>query len=138
YGPLSLQGEFIGTSVNRERFEVPDVGFSGWYVFGSWFLTGESRPYEFDTGVFGNLKPKSVVGKGGYGAWELLARYSSLDLNDRDIEGGDEQDVTLGLNWYPNSNLRLLLNYIWVVDTNGGPFDGARPAIAQARAQVHW
>jgi phosphate-selective porin OprO/OprP len=138
YGPLSLQGEFIGTSVDRQRFDTPDVGFSGWYVFGSWFLTGESRPYEFDTGVFGNLKPKSVVGKGGIGAWELLARYSSLDLSDGVIDGGEEKDVTLGLNWYPNSNLRLLLNYIWVADVDGGPFDGARPSVAQARAQVHW
>ncbi len=139
YGPLSLQGEFIGTSVNRERVGgLPDVGFSGWYVFGSWFLTGESRPYEFETGTFGNLKPRSIVGKGGYGAWELLARYSSLDLSDGDIDGGDEKDVTLGLNWYPNSNLRLLLNYVWVADVEGGPFNGARPGIAQARAQVHW
>ena len=137
YGPLSVQGEWIGAHVNRQM-AGPDVQFAGWYVFGSWFLTGESRPYEFKEGTFGNLKPKSVVGKGGYGAWEVLARYSELDLNDHDIEGGEEQDVTLGLNWYPTSNLRFLLNYVWVVDVVGGAFRGAEPGVAQVRAQVHW
>jgi phosphate-selective porin OprO/OprP len=138
FGPLSVQGEYIGSHVNRQTEGAPDLWFDGWYVFGSWFLTGESRPYEFDKGAFGNLKPKRVVGQGGIGAWELLARYSNLDLLDGEIEGGEQDDVTVGLNWYPTSNLRLLLNYVQVLDVNRGPFARVEPAAFQARAQVHW
>lgn len=50
--------------------------------------------------AFGRVKPKSVVGKGGHGAWELAARYSSIDLTDSGIDGGEESDLTLGVNWY--------------------------------------
>lgn len=138
YGAFSLQGEYMGTQVNRQTPGSPDLEFEGWYVFGSWFLTGESRAYEFDKGAFGNIKPTRVVGKGGVGAWELLARLSNLDLNDGDIQGGEQEDVTVGLNWYPTSNLRLYLNYIQVLDVNRGDFARVEPAVFQARAQVHW
>jgi phosphate-selective porin OprO/OprP len=138
HGPFSLQGEYMRTHVNRQLPGKGDLEFDGWYVFGSWFLTGESRVYEFEDGAFGNLKPTSVVGKGGYGAWELAARYSGIDLNDGDVAGGEQQDFTVGLNWYPNANLRLLLNYVRVLEVDGGPFDGAAPDVAQVRAQVHW
>jgi phosphate-selective porin OprO/OprP len=137
-GPVSLQAEYMRTHVNRQMPGASQIDLEGWYGYGSWFLTGESRPYEFEDGAFGNVKPKRVVGKGGIGAWELAARYSMLDLNDADIAGGKQQDVTFGLNWYPNSNLRLLLNYVQVLDVDGGPFDGVEPGAAQVRAQVHW
>jgi phosphate-selective porin OprO/OprP len=138
YGPFSLQGEYMRAHVNRQMAGNGDLEFDGGYLFGSWFITGESRAYEFEDGAFGNIKPKSVVGKGGYGAWEVAARYSVLDLNDGDIAGGEQQDFTFGLNWYPNSNLRLLINYVRVLDVDGGEFDGAAPDVAQVRAQVHW
>jgi phosphate-selective porin OprO/OprP len=137
-GPFSLQGEYIGAHVNRQTPGAPDVWFDGWYALGSWFLTGESRAYEFERGAFGNVKPQRVVGQGGIGAWELLARYSNIDLLDEDIEGGEQDDLTIGLNWYPTSNLRLLLNYVRVLDVNGGSSARVEPAAFQARAQVHW
>jgi phosphate-selective porin OprO/OprP len=137
YGPFSLQGEYMRADVNRQ-LGGENLTFDGWYVYGTWFLTGESRAYEFDKGAFGNIKPTRVVGKGGIGAWELAARYSALDLNDDAVLGGEQRDITLGLNWYPNSNLRFLLNYVRVLDIDEGPADGAAPDVAQVRAQVHW
>jgi phosphate-selective porin OprO/OprP len=110
FGPFSLQGEYMQTNVSLDGASNPT--FNGWYVFGSWFLTGERRPYKISSGAFDRVKPKSVVGKGGHGAWELAARYSSIDLQDSGIEGGKEDDITLGVNWYATPNIRFMANYI--------------------------
>ena len=138
YGPFSLQGEYLLSDVNREDAGNPDVGFNGWYVMGSWVLTGESRQYVFEEARFKNPKPKGIVGKGGIGAWELLARYSSLDLNDEDVDGGKEHNVTVGLNWYPTPNFRFMANYVRVLDLEGGDFAGAEPDAFLLRAQAYW
>ncbi|MGH8585786.1 MAG: OprO/OprP family phosphate-selective porin [Gammaproteobacteria bacterium] len=138
YGPFSLQGEYLLADVNREEAGNPDVGFDGWYVMGSWVLTGESRRYDFEEARFKNPKPKGIVGKGGIGAWELLARYSSLDLNDEDIDGGKEDNFTFGINWYPTPNFRFMANYVRVLDLEGGDFDGAEPDAFLLRAQAYW
>jgi len=111
FGPFSLQGEYMQTSVDVDG-PGSDPDFSGWYVFGSYFLTGEHRPYKASSGTFGRVKPKSVVGKGGHGAWELAARYSSIDLDDSGIDGGEEDNITVGLNWYATPNIRFMANYI--------------------------
>jgi len=112
FGPFSLQGEYIQANVDDGGVD-PD--FNGWYVNGSYFLTGEHRPYKASNGTFGRVKPKSVVGKGGYGAWELAARYSSIDLTDSGIEGGKESNLTLGVNWYATPNIRFMGNYIYAL-----------------------
>ncbi|MEN8206398.1 MAG: porin [Pseudomonadota bacterium] len=109
FGPFSLQGEYMQTNVDNGG---TDPSFNGWYVYGSYFLTGEQRPYKASNGTFGRVKPKSVVGRGGHGAWELAARYSSIDLTDSGIEGGKDDNLTLGVNWYATPNIRFMGNYI--------------------------
>jgi phosphate-selective porin OprO/OprP len=91
-----------------------DVDFWGVYVEASWFLTGEHKNYELGKGRFGRVKPKANFdpADGGWGAWEIAARYSYLDLDDRNIEGGVLWDVTAGLNWYLYPNFRWMLNYV--------------------------
>ncbi len=134
-GPFSFQGEYIRTDVNRA---AADVDFNGFYVYGSWFLTGESRAYKADKGVFDMLVPKQSfsLNGGGPGAWEVAVRYSSLDLNDRDILGGEIDDLTLGLNWYVNQYVRLSANYVSVLDVSGGARHGDEPDIYQMRMQL--
>jgi len=80
----------------------------------SWFLTGEHRPYRKAGAVFDAIKPEqNAFGKeGGHGAWEVATRYSSIDLDDGDVDGGELGDWTVGLNWYLNPNTRLMANYI--------------------------
>ena len=39
-------------------------------------------------------------------------RFSYLDLNDKNIQGGTLYDWTAGLNWYWNPNAKFQLNYI--------------------------
>ena len=134
-GPFSIQGEHISTSVERNSGQTA-LQFQGWYVFASWFVTGESRAYSMKKGAFGRTKPTSPGG-----AWELAYRVSSLDLNDQDIKGGDATQHTFGLNWYKNAHTRFMLNLIKVendkdANANGDVTGNDSPAIMQFRAQV--
>jgi len=133
YGPFSLQGEYMWVGVDSGT--AGDPTFQGWYVYGSYFPTGESRPY--GGGRFGRLRPHSNF-PGGPGAWELGVRFSSLDLTDGAIVGGEERNLTLGVNWYVNPYIRFMANYVQVLDLDkpGDPVDGSEPGAFQIRAQV--
>ena len=110
FGPFSVQGEYFRAAVEN----TSDFDFDGWYVQASYWLTGEHRKYDRGAGEFGRVSPKKNVSMnpGGWGAWELAARYSRLDLNDRTIAGGKQDDVTVGVNWHLNPNMRVMFNYI--------------------------
>lgn len=140
YDRFSLQGEYIMTDINRQTGFGGDIDFDGYYIYGSVFLTDDSRAYKFEDGAFDKVSPKSVVGKGGIGAWELGVRFSSINLDDGPIAGGEVDNMTLGLNWYATRNVRFIANYTTVLDSNtsSGPFPGAEPAVFQTRAQVFW
>jgi phosphate-selective porin OprO/OprP len=88
---------------------VGDPTLRGAYVQAGWFLTGESR--SFSGGTFGRTKPKANYGA-GKGAWEVALRYSTVDLGDAGVAGGEQSDVTAALNWYLNPVARLMLNYV--------------------------
>jgi len=112
FGPFYFAGEYIATSVANAK---PDTAasFSGFYAEAGCFLTGEHRMYK--GGLWDRTKPSSnFLEDGGLGAWEIVARYSSLDLNDADAEiyGEKMDNVTVGLNWYLHSNARLMFNYV--------------------------
>ncbi len=126
-GPFSVQGEYILTRLDRANLAQAEL--SGWYGYVSWFLTGESRPYSAKNGTFGRLKPRAKKG-----AWEIAARFSSLDLDDLDISGGQEENITVAVNWYPNANVRFMANYVLVNSVRRGRDDD--PAIFLVRAQI--
>lgn len=142
WGPMSIQSQWVHTQVNRSDGNG-DANFQGGYVFGSYFLTGESRNYDHKLGAFGRITPLQRFGGGGWGAWELIARFSWIDLNDDDLAafaGGREDNITLGLNWYPNSYTRFMANYVMVDSNHGevgvGEVGDDDPSIFQIRAQV--
>jgi phosphate-selective porin OprO and OprP len=137
-GRISLQGEYMNVSISRSG-ENPR--FHGYYVFVSHFLTGESRSYDASRGVFGRVGPiqRFDPGAGGWGAWEVAARYSFVDLDDAGIQGGEQRNVSLALNWYPNSMVRVMLNYVHAeVDRTLGEveIDGSGADIVQIRVQM--
>jgi phosphate-selective porin OprO/OprP len=113
-GPWSLQSELVSGHVQSVPSDDPH--FWAFYVYGSYFLTGESRPYRLQTGLFDRLVPAHPVadGTGGRGAWEIAARFSRADLDDHDVRGGQLADITAGLNWYPTATTRWLFNVIHV------------------------
>lgn len=119
-GPFALEGEYIQTLVSGD-LDQPDLMFGGYYGSLSWFLTGESRVYKAKSGSFERVKPLKNFDwrQEGKGAWEIAIRYSLLDLSDENIIGGEERNFTLGVNWYLNPALRLMVNYV-LVDTNLG------------------
>jgi len=113
HGSLSLQGEFMHASVDRSGVG-DDPFFYGVYAYASYFLTGERRPYSKSSGLFSRVRPRNnfSIKERGWGAWELAGRYSYLDLEDGGIDGGMMSDITVGLNWYLNPNIRIMANYI--------------------------
>jgi phosphate-selective porin OprO/OprP len=130
-GPFSAQAEYIRAHAERKGLE--NLDFDGWYLETSYFLTGESRQYKH--GKFGRPKPKSAVGKGGIGAWQLAVRYSTIDLTDGSVIGGEANAVTIGVNWYPTSTLRFTANYVDVLSVDGGLYDDMEPSVFQVRSQ---
>ena len=150
---FSLAGEYFWLDVNRRASALADPSFSGWYLQGAWTLTGEPRRYNAASGGFDSpkiAKPFSLKAH-TWGAWELAARYSELDLNYHaglagvaapsasSVRGGDQKIFTLGLNWYPNANVRFLADYQHVDVTRlspGGTAFGAGVLTPPAGAQI--
>lgn len=138
--------------VDRSAAGAPDLAFGGWYVQAAWTITGEKRAWVPATGGFQGVRPAKTFNPSadGWGAWEVAARYSVLDLNDNEgvagavrpaagIRGGEQGITTIGLNWYPNRTVRFLLDYQWVdVDrlNNAGAQIGEDFQVLSGRAQV--
>jgi phosphate-selective porin OprO/OprP len=101
-----------------------DRNFNGGYVTVSYFLTGESMVYDHTYGrrntfyiarPFTNaflVRDENGGLAWGPGAWEVAARYSYLNLNDGPVRGGVMGGLTLGLNWYLNSNFKIQFQYL--------------------------
>jgi phosphate-selective porin OprO/OprP len=120
-GPFSLQGEYVHAFIEGRDQRIGDPNFWAASVQASYFLTGEHRPYKTSSGSFNRIKPLSNYDRnGGTGAWELAARLSYLNLNDDGVEGGRLKDLTLGLNWYLNPNVRTMWNYVFADPSHGG------------------
>lgn len=124
-GPGTFQAEYQKTDMTRVKTTnavVADHSFDGYYVAGSVFLTGERRPYLVSEGEFGRLIPKRKAG-----AVELGMRYSMLNLDDvttiDPIKGGQAKNFTVGLNWYLNTNHKIMVNFT-NVDNNANAKPG--------------
>ena len=110
-GPFSLQSEYLHSWVREVNGEVP--GFDGVYASAGWFLSGESRRYDTTEGMFGRVMPRRNFdwGHGGWGAWELAARYSLVSLDSADVYGGRLSMVMAGVNWYLHPHVKWRFDY---------------------------
>ncbi len=150
-GPASLKFEWAEQDNERKRcggsktsctgtVNLADIRATGWYMSGSWVLTGEDKP------LFGPVIPKRSFNPGagqfGLGAWELAIRYAELGFSSHDpvdffdgnigngITGGGTtaengvEALTAGLNWYWNSRVRYMINWTnnWYDSSRGTPF----------------
>ena len=120
-GAFNFTGEYMRVNVDRLDGVGEDVAFEGYYGQVSYFLTGEHRPWDRQTGTLGRVIPFEnffIVRdcdcnvQRGWGAWEVAARYSFADLTDQDIIGGEGESFTFGLNWYWNPYARMQFNYL--------------------------
>jgi phosphate-selective porin OprO/OprP len=144
-GPLSLQAEYGWAWLDNVKGQsaggiaiAPALAVPGTFVFNggyaqvAYMLTGENRSYDkrlgrLDTyylgrrGPFTNawfVKDENGCLDWGWGAWELAARWSYVDLNDgvrglNLIQGGKMDGLTVGLNWYLNNNLKVMFEYVF-------------------------
>lgn len=140
-----MQGEYV--VAHAEQDGRRDSTFHAGYLMAAYVLTGQVQKYSLvpdkkrrDVGYAAfsgpELADKDCVSNGGTGAWEVAARYSILDLGGRD-DGGQLQDVTLGLNWYPEKNVRIMGNYIHAfVDQYSSDRPRGDIDIVQARLQI--
>jgi phosphate-selective porin OprO/OprP len=126
WGPFGLLGDY---GVSSQRLELGSAPFGSlraenraWGVTGSWLVTGEDSTFR------GPVPKKSFEPRnGGWGAWQVVARYSSLDVDDDLFPTyADPTELPtraaswgLGLNWYLNRNLRASFNYTHT-DLTGG------------------
>ncbi|MBP9722561.1 MAG: hypothetical protein KBD64_05315 [Gammaproteobacteria bacterium] len=126
-----------GAQVLKDNFgtSVGDyINANGWYVQAGWVVTGEARHYDPVSGTLGKLSPRYKMG-----AVEVAGRYDRVNFDDTVnttgltifptsfcgdqasvstninsmgcTSGGRMSDWTLGLNWYPNRNVKLMANY---------------------------
>lgn len=144
YKSFGLLGEYVGESqdvartfgagpaaLTRRATIKPD----SWQLAATYLLTG-------DTASFRTVKPNRpfVIGQPGWGALEVAARVSALDLDSAAFidtagavhdwfanPGAQANKVlawTAGLNWYLNQNVAWYLDYT-VSRFDGGAPDGA-------------
>lgn len=144
WGPWLFQSEYTASWFNGARpaknnaTDLGTVFMHGGYVETLYFLTGENRSYNRQSGVFGRVVPKDNASPTGcgWGAWQVGARYNWLNLNSGNfVNGGKENDVTLGLNWFLNPNVRFQFNYVttWVNNAPAASFPGTVGALNGAR-----
>ncbi len=154
--------------------------FDGYYVMGEYWLTGEEKTSAYDIrdrngATFNQIKIKNPLSAGGWGAWGLAARFSSINMNNgpyrgstlynllylttlanntaarnyvanAGINGGRQQNVTVGLNWYPDVGIAFQANWTRVMDiaaplngyTGNTYYSGAHPNLFELRAKVYW
>ena len=156
YGPFSAQAEYMRTDIYGKGYK--DTSFDGYYAYASYFLTGESRNYKAKTGAWDRIKPGKNfnLSSGGLGAWEIAAGYDYLNLNGSTtangaagvVNGGRASTAKLAVNWYINSHVRVMANYIHVLDISTNTmgavaarspsFNNTNPDIFELRTQVDW
>jgi phosphate-selective porin OprO/OprP len=127
WNSLFFQGEYYQIFVDQSGLSAtaptPELNFDGGYAEASWTFTGESRKYIPGTGAYSAIVPAHPLGHGGFGAFELAVRYSYMNLDSHDtpgvsplttggVFGGRAYGYAVGLNWYPVTNLRFMLDYI--------------------------
>ena len=160
---LTVMGAELGVSRNNlllvgEAFKIDldrpgtSNAFNGWYAAGAWTLTGERHLWNGANGGFRGIRPTKVFDptRQTWGAFEVAGRYSVLNLDDRrglagtatpigGVRGGEQVITTLGLNWYPNAVVRILVDQQWInVDRlNGaGAQSGEDVRVTSLRAQA--
>ena len=136
FGSLGFQGEYILSRqvVTRDTAaaltQTRRLEHKAYQVQGSFLLTGEKNSYA-------SITPKKQFDPlaGGWGAFELVARYGQIDFDDASFPffANPANSVTkakawgFGLNWYVARNVKIAVDYEQTKFTGGAPASGNRP-----------
>lgn len=134
YQNFYADGEYFHYDVDRTGASS-DVGFDGGYIEASYTFDGR-RSYNKGAGAYSGVKPDHPLDStfSGWGAWELAGRYSTVDLNDSTVTGGKQNTYSAGLNWYPNTTIKFMLDYLHA-DVRDKPGSNVSFDAVAARAQ---
>jgi phosphate-selective porin len=136
HGPLSASGEYMVVSEARREMgfdgeSLPSVHASGWYLAGTWTITGERKR--------GRVEPRRPLLQGGFGAVEIGARVERLVFSSTthpgapfnpqlavQLVGNAERATTLSGSWYPNRWIKVQGNAVFesVNDPDRSPAPG--------------
>ena len=123
---LGAESFHYGIERTAATAALSDPTFEGFYVQGSWILTGETRRYDIASGAFQAPRPfVPFTSAGGMGAWEFALRFSHTELDYHAgafgtaaaadaIRGGVQDIWTLGVNWYLKPSVKIMLNWLHV------------------------
>jgi phosphate-selective porin OprO/OprP len=112
-GGWSLLAEYVLADVSAT--DRRDPTFDGWYVTGSWVVTGEHRPYDPVAGYARRIQPQ-----GRWGAVELIGRYGNVDTTDAGFDGGEMEGWWAGVNWWATRRFKASIHYGDIdLDRNG-------------------
>ena len=148
YGPLGLLGEYI---VSNQQVQQAGAGtgagtfaefrHTAWQVAASYFLTGEENSFQA-------VSPKNPFSpaKGGWGAWEVAARFGGFDVDDDafPVFANPASSATeafswgLGFNWHLNTHVKVNVNYDQTDFKGGSAIDllGKGEKAVFTRAQI--
>lgn len=104
YGSWSLLGEVVRSDVHSAA--AGDPTFEGWYLTGSWVVTGEYRPYDRKAGY-----ARRVLPQGEWGAVELVGRVGRVDLDDAAVKGGTMDGWWVAVNWWATRRWKASIGY---------------------------
>ena len=100
----SLLTEYVHSEASlRAR---PNATFEGWYLTGSWILSGEARPYDRKVAYARRVQPH-----GHWGAFELVGRAGRVDLDDAGVDGGNMDGWWAGVNWWATRRWKASVTY---------------------------
>lgn len=137
-GSFFMQGEYLRYVVNRRL--GPAVNTGGGYVQASYTIGGRRR-YVASSGAYSGVNPITPFSPrtNGWGAFEFAARVSYTDLVDHYnssipaidqpymVNGGRQTNLTLGFNWFWNSNMLWKFNYVHTEFDKANPISAANP-----------
>jgi phosphate-selective porin OprO/OprP len=142
YGPFGLFGEYVISSQKvRHAGAAPlrsaTLEHTGWEVTALWNLTGEDALYDKPMTP---RRPFSLSG-GGWGAWQLVARYAEVDLDNAAFpvfanprtSASHVSSWSVGLNWWVNRNLRFDASFSHADFEGGGGLGASAPASVTRR-----
>ena len=121
-GPFAVTAELMTI---REKLNNTTVHVGGGYLEASYVLTGEDKTWS-------GVRPKRPFLRGpDWGAWQAVARWSRLKLNDEFVPfltnfPGTIDSITFGVNWYANDHAKVKLNYLRTMYGQGITINGVR------------
>jgi len=120
-GPFGLLAEYVDSAqkvaaTTQGKTTLHNFDHHAWQVAGSWLLTGEKKSYK-------SVVPRKALenpSNPGFGAWELVGRYTELSVDGNAFTSGFADPTKsaraarawlVGANWYLNFFAKLQFEY---------------------------